>query len=44
MRQPGLFSSMQPSTEGIDTEFKSARGGVANTQGGAIALISPFLP
>jgi hypothetical protein len=33
MRQLDLFSALQSSTEGIDTEFKSARGGVANTQG-----------
>lgn len=38
MRQLDLFSALQSSTEGIDTEFKSARGGVANTQGGTIVL------
>lgn len=27
MRQLDLFSTLQPSTEGIDTEFKSARSG-----------------
>jgi len=47
MRQLDLFSALQSSTEGIDTEFKSARGGMpgsfwesyaamANTQGGTI--------
>ena len=44
MHQLDLFSALQSRTEGIDTEFKSARGGAVNTQGGAIALISPFLP
>ena len=38
MRQLDLFSALQSSTEGIDTEFKSARGGAANTQGGTIVL------
>ena len=38
MRQLDLFSALQSSTEGIDTEFKSARGGVANIQGGTIVL------
>ena len=44
MRQLDLFTALQSSTEGIDTEFKSARGGMpdsfwasyaamANTQG-----------
>ena len=28
MRQLELFSALQSSTEGIDTEFKSARGGM----------------
>jgi hypothetical protein len=44
MRQLDLFSALQSRTEGIDTEFKSARGGVSNTQGGTIALIFSFLP
>jgi len=44
MPQLDLFSALQSSTEGIDTEFKSARGGGANTKGGTIALISSFLP
>ena len=45
MRQLDLFTALQSNTEGIDTEFKSARGGMpgsflesysamANTQGG----------
>jgi ATP-dependent DNA helicase RecG len=49
MRQRDLFTALQSSTEGIDTEFKSARGGLpgsfwasyaamANTQGGTIVL------
>lgn len=38
MRQLDLFSALQSSTEGIATEFKSARGGVANAQGGTIVL------
>lgn len=44
MRQLDLFTALQSSSEGIDTEFKSARGGMpgsfwepyaamANTQG-----------
>jgi hypothetical protein len=38
MRQLDLFSALQSSTEGIDTEFKLARGGLANFQGGTIVL------
>ena len=38
MRQLALFSALQSNTEGIDAEFKSARGGLANTQGGTIVL------
>ncbi|PUE56374.1 hypothetical protein B9Z45_10010 [Limnohabitans sp. 2KL-17] len=49
MSQLGLLSALQSSTEGIDTEFKSARGGMpgsfwesyaamASTQGGTIVL------
>ena len=38
MRHLDLFSALQSSTEGIDTEFKSARGGLANTQGGTVVL------
>jgi len=51
MRQLDLFSALQSSSEGIDTEFKSARGGMpgglwesysamVNTQGGIIGLSS----
>ena len=49
MRQLDLLTARQSSTEGIDTEFKSVRGGMpgsfwesfaamANTQGGTIVL------
>jgi predicted HTH transcriptional regulator len=49
MRQLDLFTALQSSTEGIDNEFKSARGGMpgsfwesyaatSNTQGGTIVL------
>ena len=38
MRQLDLFSALQSSTEGIDTELKSARGGATNTQSGTIVL------
>ena len=49
MRQLSLFTALQSITEGIDTEFNSARGGMpgsfwesyatmANTQGGTIVL------
>jgi hypothetical protein len=51
MRQLALFTALQSTTEGIDTEFKSARGGIpgsfwasyatmANTKGGSKALRS----
>jgi hypothetical protein len=30
MRQLDLFSALQSSTEGIDTEFKSARSGMSS--------------
>ncbi|TSA14359.1 MAG: hypothetical protein D4R79_03505 [Comamonadaceae bacterium] len=38
MRQLDIFPALQSSTEGIATEFKSARGRVANTQGGTIVF------
>jgi ATP-dependent DNA helicase RecG len=49
MRQLDLFSALQSSTEGIGTEFKTARGGIpgsfwescsamANIQGGTIVF------
>ncbi len=49
MRQRDLFTALQSSTEGIDTEFKLARGGMpgsfwasyaamANALGGTIVL------
>lgn len=52
MRQLDLFSALQSSTEGIDTEFKSARGGMpgsfwesysvmTNSHGGAVISIRP---
>ena len=52
MRQRDLFTALQSSAEGIDTEFKSARGGMpgsfwttyaamANTQVGTIVLGVP---
>lgn len=44
MRQLDLFSALQSSTEGIDTEVKSTRGGAASIQGGTIVLIFSFLP
>ena len=34
MRQLNLFSALQSSTEGIDTEVKLARGGAAAWQAG----------
>lgn len=38
MQQIDLFSALQSRTGGIATEFKSARGGAANTQGNTIVL------
>ena len=49
MRQLALFTALQSTTEGIDTEFKSARGGMpgsvwesyvamANTRGVTVVL------
>jgi ATP-dependent DNA helicase RecG len=49
MRQLDLFAALQPTSESVDTEFKSARGGLpggfwetysamANTQGGTIVM------
>jgi hypothetical protein len=33
LHQPDLYSVLQSSTEGIDTEFKSARGDAAGDAG-----------
>jgi len=38
MRQIDLLSALKLSTERLDTEFKSAHGGGANTKGGTIVL------
>ena len=40
MRQLSLFTALQSSTEGIDTEFRSAHGGMSGSSGASYATMA----